>query len=153
MAPTVDSIAGAAVQLSNAVGAALAKIKESAEDSSTKVKLLGPVIEEQRRILNDHGISSFGEFEKLIETSMCEKSVSSALVSATDQLRAAENQWRQVLADLEANANRETRPALSLGDKAPNFQLSSTGGKLISMADVLAGRPSGILLVWLRHFG
>lgn len=137
-----------------AIEGALDKIEASDSEAEGKVKLLAPLIEEQRAalaLLEEDSITTFGDFQAAADEAV--KAEDLGVTEAMGRLRGVEEKWRGVLAGLETDANKATAPALQIGDKAPEMDLMSSKGSDVNLEDILAQKPSAVVLVWLRHFG
>jgi len=138
---------GAAEQLTDAITSVLAQIQASPESADTKVRYFGRLIEAQRAALEAHGLPSFAVFEELCRQAPEEEE------PVLSRLALAQDAWRRTLETLETEANRKAQVQLRFNDSPPEFSLPSSRGDRVSLQDILAKKPRGVLLVWLRHFG
>ncbi|CAJ1330279.1 unnamed protein product [Effrenium voratum] len=144
VADSTDRSVHAAHCIADAIIAVLEQIQASPDTSS--VKRLGRLIEDQRRALALCGFHSFAAFEAALDAASGDH-----VAEARKRLQGAEAAWRELLAANEASFGSISR--LAVGDPAPKLELPASTGQRISLQEILANSPSGVLMVWLRHFG
>ena len=134
-------MAAAAASIADAIEEVLDKIQEPKD-----VVRLGQLIGRFGDLLTEHGFASFEDLEKC--------STSSDQI-AFDRLHTAEQHWRRLLRRFDDESNGCVDPAAvtRLGGMAPPLKLwAPRKGKWVNLQHLCA-EGSGVLLVWLRHFG
>jgi len=134
-------MAAAAASIADAIEEVLDKIQEPEE-----VVRLGQLIGRFGDLLTEHGFASFEDLEKT-------KCSTSSDQIAFDRLHTAEQHWRQLLHRFDDESNAVDPAAPRLGGMAPPLKLwAPRKGKWVNVQHLCA-EGSGVLLVWLRHFG
>lgn len=139
-------MAAAAASIADAIEEVLDKIQEPKD-----VVRLGQLIGRFGDLLTEHGFASFEDLEKT-------KCSTSSDQIAFERLHTAEQHWRQLLRrfDDESNGGHATDRSTAvtrLGGMAPPLKLwAPRKGKWVNLQHLCA-EGSGVLLVWLRHFG
>ncbi|CAJ1428234.1 unnamed protein product [Effrenium voratum] len=110
-----------------------------ASPDTSSVKRLGRLIEDQRRALALCGFHSFAAFEAALDAASGDH-----VAEARKRLQGAEAAWRELLAANEASFGSISR--LAVGDPAPKLELLASTGQRISLQEILAKSPSGVLM-------
>ncbi|CAJ1405167.1 unnamed protein product [Effrenium voratum] len=137
VADSTDRSVHAAHCIADAIIAVLEQIQASPDTSS--VKRLGRLIEDQRRALALCGFHSFAAFEAALDAASGDH-----VAEARKRLQGAEAAWRELLAANEASFGSISR--LAVGDPAPKLELLASTGQRISLQEILAKSPSGVLM-------
>eukprot|EP00929_Paragymnodinium_shiwhaense_P105535 TRINITY_DN70593_c0_g1_i1.p3 TRINITY_DN70593_c0_g1~~TRINITY_DN70593_c0_g1_i1.p3 ORF type:complete len:151 (+),score=27.38 TRINITY_DN70593_c0_g1_i1:72-524(+) len=143
-----DSIVLVATKVTEHIHAALDSVTSSTDEPAARAKLFAPLIEQRRAALEEGGFASSVQYADALG-----QSTDAGARAAAARLQLAEEDWRSVLSDIDADANQGVQPQLSLGDLAPEFRLNSTQNGPVALRDLLAQNPSGVLLVFMRHRG